>query len=117
VKRPRIYMSGPLTKGDRSHNLYQSWVVQKQLMETGYAPWNPMLTMQVPFEVEYELWMQCDFPWVEVADAVLRLPGYSQGADREVAHALENNIPVFHSVEELDAARDYLWPEEVHDEI
>lgn len=48
-----------------------------------------------------EDWYGLDLPWVEVAHAVLRLPGESRGADGEVAHAEKFGIPVFHSVQEL----------------
>jgi hypothetical protein len=40
-------------------------------------------------------------PWVSVADAVLRLPGTSPGADREVALALSLGIPVYYDIEEM----------------
>lgn len=41
--------------------------------------------------------------WVEVSDALLRLPGESKGADMEVARANEIGVPVYHSIEELQA--------------
>lgn len=46
-------------------------------------------------------WMGVDLPWVAVADAVLRLPGESTGADLETAHAARLGVPVFGTVEEL----------------
>jgi hypothetical protein len=36
-------------------------------------------------------------------DAVLRLPGESTGADRDVAIAAERGIPVYYDVEEIPA--------------
>ena len=48
-------------------------------------------------------WLALDFAWLDVCDAVLRLPGDSDGADKEVAHAQERGIPVFTSIEELVA--------------
>jgi hypothetical protein len=45
--------------------------------------------------------MLIDLAWVEVADAVLRIPGESSGAEREVAHALHHGKPVFTSVEDV----------------
>ena len=41
-----------------------------------------------------------DLEWVSCSDAVLRLPGESAGADREVQHAKSLNIPVYYSIEE-----------------
>lgn len=46
-------------------------------------------------------WLQIDLAWVEMADAVLRLPGESKGADMEEEHATDNMIPVFYNMEEL----------------
>ena len=50
---------------------------------------------------DYETWMKLDFIWVESCDALLRLPGESPGADREVKHAITLGIPVFYSMDEL----------------
>lgn len=101
--RPRIYICGPVTKGDRTHNFSQACIAQRELMAAGFAPFNPMLSMMHPdaYLIEHEDWMAADLPWVEVADALLRLPGESVGADREVEYARQKNIPVFLSVEEL----------------
>jgi hypothetical protein len=54
-------------------------------------------------EMVHSDWLDIDLAWVSVADAVLRLPGESKGADTEVAHARSLGIPVFQSVEEVIA--------------
>lgn len=46
-------------------------------------------------------WLSVDKAWVAAADAVLRLPGESKGADEEVAFAKSAHIPVFHSIDLL----------------
>jgi len=51
--------------------------------------------------LEHEEWMEVDLAWVEVANIVLRLPGESVGADREVAQAIALGIPVFHTLEQV----------------
>ena len=95
--RPRIYISGPITKGDRDVNFQQAADAHKALMTAGYAVLNPMLTMRLPgaFEIPHDTWIANDLPWVAVADAVLRLPGESRGADIECEHALIHGVPVF----------------------
>jgi hypothetical protein len=40
------------------------------------------------------------------ADAVLRLPGESRGADQDVAIARERGLPVYHSLDELPSANE-----------
>lgn len=97
--RPRVYISGPITKGQptRSFNLYQSLDAQKRLIECSYAPFNPMLTMLHPDEpnIPHTAWMETDLPWVACADMILRLPGDSKGGDLETAYAERLDIPVF----------------------
>jgi len=77
------------------------------LLLAGYAPLNPMTTMQLPFAYDNSLthadWLDSDHPWVLSADAILRLPGESTGADMEVAWAQEAGIPVYYSMEEIVA--------------
>lgn len=101
--RKRVYVSGPISLGDREENVRQALEAHKRLMELGYAVMNPILSAWIPWEQEFQHqdWVDSDLPWVEVADALLRLPGESAGADEEVVHALVFGVLVFTSVEEL----------------
>lgn len=102
--RPRIYISGPLTSsGNVLENLERAMEATRQLIAAGFAPFCPHLTYHVdPGEqIPHATWLDCELPWVEVADAVLRLPGESKGADIEVDRAKAVGIPVFRSVGEL----------------
>ncbi len=58
----------------------------------------------MPRGTTHEDWLGMDLPWVAVSNALLRLPGESTGADREVAHAKLHGIPVFHDADALIAA-------------
>ena len=103
--RYRIYISGPISIGDRDSNFNQAEEAHLSLARAGFAPLNPMLTMKLKFAFdgtfEHEDWMEMDIPWLLCADAVLRLPGDSVGADMEVEAAKEADIPVFLSVYEI----------------
>lgn len=101
--RPRVYLSGPITKGDREANFQQAADAHKALIAAGFAVLNPMLTMRLPgaFAIGHDTWIANDLPWVAVADAVLRLPGESKGADIECEHAAIYGIPVFYDAAEL----------------
>ncbi len=102
--RKRIYISGPLTSsGNERENVDAAIVVTRQLIEAGFAPFCPHLSLQVDPTAEYShaTWMQVDLPWVDVSDAMIRLPGESVGADIEEAHAATIGVPVFRSVAEL----------------
>jgi len=125
--RKRVYLAGPISKGDLAHNIRQADAAFFALARAGLAPWcpqwscystGPKVAPELPGLPGYVYavataaggggmghsdWLDTDLAWVAVADAVLRLPGESRGADAEVAHAREHGIPVFHSVEEVIA--------------
>ena len=97
--RPRVYVSGPITKGDRNENQHQANVAHKRLLLAGYAVLNPMPTGNLPFawdgDVPHDVWLASDLPWVACADLILRLPGQSAGADMETSFAEKLGIPVY----------------------
>lgn len=107
--RKRVYVAGPISKGDLQHNLNQAREAGLALLKAGYAPWVPHLTAYFAGDTPEALpsgttcaeWYGVDLPWVAVSEAVLRLPGESVGADLEVQCARENGIPVFYSLEEF----------------
>jgi Rieske Fe-S protein len=94
--RKRVYIAGPITKGDRSHNVAQATSLMQQLLNAGYAPFCPHLGCLVPWDeqVPYEAWMEWCLAYLETCSLLIRLPGDSSGADREVAFAREKGIPV-----------------------
>ena len=98
-----VYIAGPMSKGPLLQHVRDAIDTATKLCAAGLYPFVPQLSIlwQLMSEREYEDWLRYDFAWIGKCDAVLRLPGDSDGADREVAHAQSNNIPVFYSVEEL----------------
>lgn len=110
MRKPRVYIACPISKGNRIFNFTAACHAQERLLQLGFAPLNPALSMMHPnaWLIEHETWLTSDLAWVEAADVVLRLEGESIGADREVAHALSLGIPVVHSA--VDAIR---WCREV----
>ena len=102
--RPKVYISGPLTtSGNVLENLDRAMAAARRLIDAGFAPFCPHLTYHVDpgGEIPHAVWLEAELPWVQVADAVLRLPGESIGADMEVEHATIHGVPVFGSVGEL----------------
>lgn len=92
----KIYIAGPMSKGDRVKNLAQGLVVYRELILAGHAPFCPMLSFFAgPFvDAGHGDWLAADLPWLRSADAVVRLPGESVGAEIEVAEARKIGIPV-----------------------
>jgi hypothetical protein len=125
---PRVYIAGPISTGDLYGNVAQATKVFRDLVDIGVAPWCPhwsVFSGELYVDPEgdaedgnvwttarvngcgltHKQWLDVDLAWVEAADAVLRLPGESKGADAEVARAREVGIPVFYSVGEVDLWR------------
>lgn len=101
-----VYVAGPLGKEE-------AWPANvKRAIDTASCilDAHPRLNVIVPHLAtvmhavhprDYEQWMAIDFGHILRCDAVYRIEGVSPGADREVAHALENGIPVFSCLSQL----------------
>lgn len=121
--RKRIFISGPISRGDLCHNINQATAAFVALAKAGFAPmcphWSvyskPCVPWMLPNEVmavgsvagnphmTHADWMAVDLPWVGASDALLRLPGESVGADMEVKYAREVGVPVFANVDSVVA--------------
>lgn len=106
--RQRIYISGPISRGCLQANIDRAREAAMQLIDAGYAPLCPQLTCflesnepSVHAGFPHDTWMEVDYPWVAASDALIRLPGESRGADREVAWANTHGVPVYFSVQNL----------------
>ncbi len=105
-ERLRVYLAGPISKGGLAANIKQGTDAAVTLMRAGFAPFCPQLTCYMggdlpaaaPAGFSHDDWLGVNLQWVAVSDAVLRLPGESVGADREVACADELGIPVYDSM-------------------
>ncbi len=112
-QRTRVYVAGPYTKGDVALNVKEAVRVSDELLRRGYAPYCPHLThfWHMLFEHGYQTWLDLDNEWVTCCDALLRIPGDSSGADKEVALAESLGLPVFFSLEEFFEAVPTVRPE------
>jgi nucleoside 2-deoxyribosyltransferase len=104
-----VYIAGPLTHGDRAENIRLAFEAASELLRAA-ADDEITVSPIIPHAYavchaidphDYEFWMRADFGLIEACDALLRIPGYSPGSDREVAYARALDIPVFESVFEL----------------
>jgi len=102
----RIYIAGPYSKGDVALNVKKAMDCANELINLGFAPFCPHLThfLHMNNWQPYEKWLEIDAEFVKVCDSVLRIPGDSSGADKEVELAKSLGIPVFFSVGELKKA-------------
>jgi hypothetical protein len=110
-----VYVSGPISKGDLIDNIRRAHWAGVALLKAGLAPciphgscfWGnrirdaafvPELSTD---DITHAEWLAIDLEIVGRCDAVLRLDGESKGADMEVAHARDRNIPVFFRLEDV----------------
>lgn len=97
----RVYVSGPMSLGDRAANVQRGIDAADWFLDRGVAALCPMYSHHPqarpcePGTATYERVVASDLGWVEVADAVLLLPGESRGAARECDHARRVGVPVF----------------------
>lgn len=117
----RVYIAGPISKGDLAGNIQRASDAFEALALAGLAPFCPHWScfsgrVQVtpggsvyavagaqPNRLAHANWLAVDLAWVRESHAVLRLPGESTGADLEVAEARAWRIPVFVSVADVVA--------------
>ncbi len=106
LKGVRVYVAGPYSTGDCVLHTRAAMQAGERLWQLGYSPFVPHLTLfwHLMYPHEYQEWLDFDNEWVKVCHAMLRLPGESNGADREEELAAKLGIPVFHEISDLHKA-------------
>lgn len=90
-----VYLSGPITHDGRQvfRRINEAANYHVKCMMAGFFPYTPHLLsladMISDIPISYESWMSSDFFWIDKCDMLIRLPGASSGADREVKYAKE----------------------------
>lgn len=100
----RIYLACPITVGDQKENYHNAMKASRDLLMLGCAVFNPATFMLQPwaYEIPHDQWMRTSKDWLMQAEALIRLPGESKGADQEVRWAEELGIPI-HTMESFTA--------------
>lgn len=111
-KEITVYIASPYTNGWMPTNVRRQMDTAHDLLDLGYYPYTPLLDhfMEIHKSRPESNWLDIDFVWVKKCDALLRLkPTDDNGneitssrGDKEVQAALDNNIPVFYSIQELN---------------
>lgn len=104
IKKPMIYVAGPITVGPHPLNIRNGIDVGKTLRELGMIPFIPMVDFLYMVVYPHTTWeenLDYDEQIILRCDALLRIPGESKGADREVEFARSNGIPVFFDIASL----------------
>ena len=105
-----VYVSGPLTTGGPSAlagNVRRAVEAGCELIRRGYVvvvPHEKALLCEKLLDMPYESWLAYDLKVIDRCDALLRLPGKSGGAAREVDYcARVLGRPVYYSLDTLVA--------------
>lgn len=98
----RVFISGPYSSNPEE-NTKKAIKVFHELFQYGFTPYCPHVYQMIEKDskISYENWIGYFFEWLRLCDAVIRIPGESSGADREVEFADSIGIPVYESVSEL----------------
>jgi hypothetical protein len=99
----RVYVAAAYSRGSVVANVRAAVAAADRLWEAGFVPFVPHLSLLYDLIAPkpYSAWLEYDLAWLACCQALVRLPGESPGADREVAAARAQEIPVFLSVDAL----------------
>jgi len=108
----KVYIASPYSNGWMPTNIRRQFDAAGELINLGFFPYVPLLThfMELYTHRTEAHWLQQDFVFLKVCDAVLRLKPVDEmgieipslGADLEETLAMENGIPIFYSIEDLN---------------
>ncbi len=110
MRRKYIYIAAPYM-GENTHdhrsyfriheNIMKVHEVALEVAKLGYGFFAPHVHSAhnevIAPELKPDYWYELDNHFLKACDAVLVLPGKSQGVEKEVALAMSLNIPVFFS--------------------
>lgn len=96
-----VSVAGPYTHGDTALNVRAAVLAGLQIQQAGHLAFVPHLCHFAHYLVPmgYEAWMAIDLRMLRRCDVLLRLPGHSPGADREVELAKTLGMPMYETVE------------------
>jgi hypothetical protein len=99
-----VYIAGPYRLPDPIKNTRNAIIAAEELISRKvFVPVIPHLNMLWHFynPKPDQFWLDYDLLLLNRCDVMLRLPGDSEGADREEVAARERKIPVFGSIPSL----------------
>lgn len=93
-----VFISGPITSQALSC-VRDSLPVYKFLLDNGAVPVGLQFAIiaEMVDPLSYEEWMDYAYGLIDHCDLLVRLPGESSGADREVDYASKRGLPVIYT--------------------
>lgn len=96
-----IYIAGPYRSDPvaNTRHAIDEWEVLRDAGYTAIVP-HASLILDLCYPQTPEFWLDYDLVILEKCDLLLRLPGFSKGADDEVTFCEAHDIPVFRGTAE-----------------
>ena len=94
-----ISNKGTMTAPEQASAVTLAGIAGLHLLAAGFAPIIPQLSWYIDPMSKYPQWYEADYEFLRRSDLLLRLPGKSWGADKEVALASQLGLSVYYSVE------------------
>jgi hypothetical protein len=106
MKPLRVFIAGPYTHFDLVVNVRQAVLAGVEIVQAGHTPFIPHLFhfAHLLSPQPDETWTTLSLRWLETCHFLLRLHGYSPGADVEVERAQYLRIPVYYNLPDCLAA-------------
>ncbi len=93
-----VYIAGPYRNGHPIEVVKKVVIAAEAIASLGYFPFLPHSVTRdwaMRFDHPEDAWIGYCMAWVRRCDALVRLPGESEGSDHEMRVADEIGIPVF----------------------
>lgn len=99
-----------MTKGDQAFNVRRGMDLAVRLLDAGHSPYLPHLSwfLDLTHPRTWARWIEHDLVWMRACACVIRIPGLSDGADKEVEEALVVGIPVMTEEEFFEEERHHV---------
>lgn len=101
----KVYIASAYTIGDTAKNVKAQIDVTNELYRLGFNVFAPIVGthfQHMVYPKPYDFWLDLDYEWIAVCDCLLRLPGESKGADKEVRHAERIGKKVFNNIVDIE---------------
>jgi len=102
--KPKVYIAGPYTTGDRSVNVRNAIKVADFVVECGGNPFVPHLShfWDLITPRPYEVWLALVSEWISSCRIFYRILGESPGANIEEGLAKEYGLKMCNTLQELE---------------
>ena len=97
MRKPRVYVAGPLSQGNWMDNIRHALDIAEFLRGHGVVPVIPHLSAfdHLVHPQKHREWLAEDFSHLATCDALVRLPGESPGSEKEWDEARRLALPCF----------------------